>query len=874
MPTLNERMDVYSSDGMLFKLDMDILNSLNQSMEIRPYQKEAFRRFITYFEKQEIRRYPSQVLFHMATGSGKTYIMAGLILYLYKQGYRNFVFFVNSTNIIEKTKQNFLERLSSKYLFNRENVIIDGQIVSIKEVTNFQYVDETAINIIFTTTSKLHRDMNPMFIKENAPTLDDFEDKKIVLISDESHHLNVDTKNNKISAMEEEENESWETTVTKIFNLNQMNVLLEFTATCDTDNPYIQAKYDDKLIFDYPLRKFRIDKYSKEVKVFQSDANNFDRTIKAIIINQYRLKLFQKYGILIKPVIMFKSKTIAESKKFYNEFQNKLKVLNGQYLKDLLDKNSDESIIKKMIDYLENNNIAYESLVNELMMDFNDNHCVIVNNKEESEDKQIAVNTLEDQNNLYRAVFAVDKLNEGWDVLNLFDIVRLYDTRDAKNGKPGKTTISEAQLIGRGARYCPFKIDEIQDKYKRKYDDDLENELRICEELYYHSKYNPKYIQELGVALRETGIWSKDEKKPIALRLKKEFKDSDLYKNGLIFINERRKKQRSSIYSLPESSRTKIYNVSLPTGYIESSYAFEQEKALNNIKLINEQFRLVDLGKTVLLKAMRNFPIYEFRNLSKLLPNLKSLSHFINSKDYLGDIKVMVRGLPNDISKLSPNNKLYICTKVLSEISEVISSIIIEYEGSEEFIPRLIKETFKSKLMNLTDIKDEVGGIGVPQSELPLNNKLYLNLPDCSWYGYEDNYGTTEEKRLVVYLDSMINKLSKRFDPIVLLRNERFIKLFSFDDGQPFEPDYILFLQEKAAGKIIYYQLFIEPKGSNLIQNDLWKENFLLQIKSRWKVNNLFWENSEIRIWGLPFYNHEFRNTQFNQAVEELINED
>lgn len=50
----------------------------------------------------------------------------------------------------------------------------------------------------------------------------------------------------------------------------------------------------------------------------------------------------------------------------------------------------------------------------------------------------------------YRAVFAVDKLNEGWDVLNLFDIVRLYETRDGKNGKPGSGTIWEAQLIGRG----------------------------------------------------------------------------------------------------------------------------------------------------------------------------------------------------------------------------------------------------------------------------------------------------------------------------------------------------------------------------------------------------------------------------------------
>ena len=64
-------------------------------------------------------------------------------------------------------------------------------------------------------------------------------------------------------------------------------------------------------------------------------------------MNQYRLKLFQKYGQSIKPVLMFKSKTIAESREFYNEFQNRLKTLNGQFLKNLLINNENEPVIKK-----------------------------------------------------------------------------------------------------------------------------------------------------------------------------------------------------------------------------------------------------------------------------------------------------------------------------------------------------------------------------------------------------------------------------------------------------------------------------------------------------------------------------------------------
>ncbi|HCM20092.1 MAG TPA: hypothetical protein DIC46_04805, partial [Porphyromonadaceae bacterium] len=75
-------------------------------------------------------------------------IMAGLILYLYEKGYRHFLFFVNSTNIIEKTKDNFLNTLSSKYLF-AENISFSDNQVSIREVENFQNALSDDINISF-----------------------------------------------------------------------------------------------------------------------------------------------------------------------------------------------------------------------------------------------------------------------------------------------------------------------------------------------------------------------------------------------------------------------------------------------------------------------------------------------------------------------------------------------------------------------------------------------------------------------------------------------------------------------------------------------------------------------------------------------------
>ena len=87
------------------EVPMSITDNLNPTFELREYQKEAFVRFILCFENDfEEKEKFLHLLFNMATGSGKTLIMAGLILYLYEKGYRNFLFFVNSTNIIEKTK--------------------------------------------------------------------------------------------------------------------------------------------------------------------------------------------------------------------------------------------------------------------------------------------------------------------------------------------------------------------------------------------------------------------------------------------------------------------------------------------------------------------------------------------------------------------------------------------------------------------------------------------------------------------------------------------------------------------------------------------------------------------------------------------------
>ena len=838
--------------------------NLNPKFELRDYQREAFGRFQYYLEGYPNRSRPTQVLFQMATGSGKTLVMAGLILYLYQQGYRNFLFFVNSRNIIDKTIANFLNETASKYLF-AEAIQIDDRQIRIREVDNFQASNPADVNLVFSTIQGLHERLNTP--RENSVTYDDFKDEKIVLISDEAHHINAETKQAKRLSKEERDERTWESTVKRIFEANAGNVLLEFTATADLTNEQILEKYRDKLIFDYPLRQFRLDGYSKEVKVLQADIGVMDRALQAVLLSQFRRKVFERHGRLIKPVILFKSKSIKESRAFFDEFIARMKSLRGSHLQKICDNPHLAPVLRAVFGYFSENNISMDNLALELREDFNEERCIAVNSKDESEYKQIAVNTLEDEDNEYRAVFAVDKLNEGWDVLNLFDIVRLYDTRDAKAGKPGRTTLSEAQLIGRGARYCPFRLDADQPLYKRKYDSytAAEHELKVCEELYYHSAYNPLYIQELHTALEEIGIKER-ERRQYSLELKPEFKEKAFYKNGLTFKNERVKNTREDVTGLSASFIATAHRVSLATGYSQTTSAFEpQPEHHDHADIKQKDYEIRSFGVHVIRKALNQFPEYQFDNLQRLFPRLKSMSEFMTSEQYLGKVRVDVETSEARINDLTQDDKLYIVRKLLKKLSRQLRAEDVEYKGTKEFTPYPVKDIFSDKTLNVVNDGGGDKEYGVAQSTTS-NSSLRLNLSKKDWFVFNENYGTAEEKHLVRYIDKVMDGLKQRYDEVYLVRNQKHFKLFNFDDGRAFEPDFVLFLIKDDGTE--QYQVIIEPKGEHLIEHDRWKQEFLMRLEKEHKIEQL-WMDRDYVVWGMPFYNEA--KPDFEKAFEEKV---
>ena len=817
-----------------------ITDNLNPAFELREYQKEAFVRFILCFENDfEEKEKSLHLLFNMATGSGKTLIMAGLILYLYEKGHRNFLFFVNSTNIIEKTKDNFLNPRAAKYLFSQD-IRFEGKPVNVTQVENFEGVNENDINICFTTIQQLHTDMTTQ--KEDCLTYENFAEQQIVLLADEAHHMNVSTK----SQQGMELFESWENTVERIFKSNDANLLLEFTATHDYATPAMVEKYRNKVINRYDLINFRNDKFSKEVMLVHSDLDQDSRILQALILNQYKQEVAAKNGINLKPVILFKAqRTIAQSQENKENFHRLINGLTANQIQDI--RKSPLEIVQRAFRFFDENNISVEGLAQRLKSEFQEAYCLSVNDEAEKKNYQMQVNTLEDKDNPIRAIFAVQKLNEGWDVLNLFDIVRCYEARDSGKNRIGKTTISEAQLIGRGARYFPFVLPDQSDRFRRKFDEKLNHELRVLEELHYHSIHDSRYISEIRTALIEQGMM--DERVITReLKLKDKFKQTNFYKYGVIWLNDQVPKDYQHVHSFDDlahlSVKQKNYEYIIHTGAAGETTAMEESTTSMQQNGDGRDIPVADIEQNILRSAIARNPFFTFASLKRYCPHLTSVREFMTSENYLGSLAITFNG---NLAHLEENRpaKLSACEGLLSQIETEIREQVTEYEGTKYFRPRQVHDIFKDKLLKF-DARN-------PRATI---DRQFENQ---DWFPFNTLYGTSEEKAFVDLLIRKIKHLAIDYDEIYLLRNEGHFAIYNFSDGQAFYPDFALFLQEKK-GKVVCYQFFVEPKGKFLQAHDQWKEDFMRDITTEFKDKLLKFDSKEFRLIGLPFYNEEDEN--------------
>jgi type III restriction enzyme len=350
------------------------------------------------------------------------------------------------------------------------------------------------------------------------------------------------------------------------------------------------------------------------------------------------------------------------------------------------------------------------------------------------------------------------------------------------------------------------------------------------------------------------------------LFIKESFKKTEFWKSGVIFINERIQNPRSEIFSLQDVRIKNNYQYELKTGEIKEEIILdEKEKSVSsNVQKTKRKFRFTDFEKNIIRTALDKFEFYKFDNLKKYFPHLKSIREFILSDRYLGNIEIEISGPKEKIEKLNSEEKLEIVLFVIKEIAEQTKMNMSEYIGTRLFKAKMIRDIFRDKILKIDS--DDERAQGVEE----------INLSEKDWYAQNELYGTSEEKEFINFIDNFIDKLKEKYSDIALLRNEKFFQIFDFNEGKPFEPDFIMILKKR--NKLIsIYQVFIEPKGDQFKDSkgrfedskESWKLKFLLEIENKANVDLRF-ENKQFKLIGLPFYNKTLEK-EFEEALENKL---
>ncbi|EPF8292010.1 DEAD/DEAH box helicase family protein [Neisseria gonorrhoeae] len=620
------------------------------------WQKSALENFVIFDRTSKLKDFPdiknrpTHLLFNMATGAGKTMMIAALILYYFEKGYRHFLFFVNKNNIVYKTENNFIDPTHPKFLFT-EKILQGDTVIPIRKVETFsQYSD--GIEIKFTSIQKLYNDIHTE--RENQTTLADLHELNLVILGDEAHHLNAQTKGKKQGELDLE--------------------------------------------------------------------------------------------------------------------------------KEMNERTSDAEIERK-----------------------------------------------------------------GWEHM------------------VAAATVSEKQLIGRGVRYFPFAFEGKQPN-KRKFDNDMQHELRILEELFYYTHdEQSRYITELKNELRKDGyLPEKDDDKVLAtFKLKSEFADNKDFRELLIWANKKipnpnaKSNNADSLQANPQTLSFQVHgNQLLQETQFTADENDETARQIGTQNNFTQTIKMSEMERHIFNKALHikgknSQSLFHFDRLQSKL-DIQNRNELQNK--LLKDWQIEFLGLEQD-KQVRPDDKLAGCLKILEMVEKHLNESDIPFIGTKEFTPKKLWEIFgtpKQKWVKKDDIKTAIA-------------------TQNDWYVMDNFAGTGLEEALIQFISARLGDLKSQYD-VHLIRNEEVFKLNNFADGEGFMPDFVLLLKDKqksssdSVDDFLHYQIFIEPKGGHLVENDSWKEAFLKSITVEYGRDKILQKNTpHYRLIGLPFFTDHQKNGQFTE---------
>ncbi|GAA8004824.1 hypothetical protein JP0554_08710 [Helicobacter pylori] len=617
--------------------------------------------------------------------------------------------------------------------------------------------------------------------------------------------------------------------------------MLEFSATIPNEKS-VKDKYENLKVVTYTLKEFSEDKFCKNIYSLSYENKELEtRFLGACVSSLYKELLAQHHNIEnFKPCILFKSERIEDSKENQERFNAFLENLSPLDLENFFN-HSRNAFFKDAKNFFNKQHYT-PNLAALLQTKFKKSTQINTNNEKELEKGMLLLNSLEDRDNPKRVIFSVDKLNEGWDVLNLFDIVRL------KNKASQKDTIKEAQLIGRGARYYPFSFNDFKPSriefYQRKFD--FSNPLSVLERLDYHAVYDSEFIAKLNNELQDLGLGFVNEKQTIPLTPTKRFK---------CYYASNTKDKKKNLFNKDYTDHVKVKLQSLHVPL----FAFNVREKKVDFKEENKgdrtYFKPHTLNKIPInyfLKAL-NLKNLDFKTLKKAFKK-----HAFNNK--VGFIERYISHLKTNFHK----DQKFDDNKILLKLAVYII---------ENLKDTLLKEQDKYEVSALELKEFETHNKSLSASELEKDIPLY------EWLLFKDmrKLDSDLERDFLVFINDHKEVLDKKFKEWCVLRNDHFTELKVFCNienspyyAQGFEPDFILFAQTHS-DEFLGFTCYMEAKGEHLEPSNAWKKEFLEMLEK----DTLKSHNKKLDLKGLPFFtlknsvvNEKF-NTAFNQIFKD-----
>ncbi|GAA7046244.1 DEAD/DEAH box helicase family protein [Helicobacter pylori] len=675
-------------------------------------------------------------------------------------------------------------------------------------------------------------------VKENAISIEDLKDQKLVFLADEAHHLNTETKK-KLSDAESNEKRNWESVVKLALEQNKDNLLLEFSATIPNEKS-VKDKYENLKVITYTLKEFSEDKFCKNIYSLSYENKELEtRFLGACVSSLYKELLAQHHNIEnFKPCILFKSERIEDSKENQERFNAFLENLSPLDLENFFN-HSRNAFFKDAKNFFDKQHYT-PNLAQLLQTKFKKSVQINTNNEKELEKSMLLLNSLEDRQNPKRVIFSVDKLNEGWDVLNLFDIVRL------KNKASQKDTTKDAQLIGRGARYYPFSYNDFKPSniefYQRKFD--LFNPLSTLERLDYHAVYDSEFIAKLNNELQDLGLGFVNEKQTIPLTPTKRFK---------CYYASNTKNKNKNLFNkdYTDPVKVKLQSLHVPLfafGVREKKVDFKEENKGDTTYYIPHTLNKIPIN--YFLKAL-NLKNLDFKTLKKAFKK-----HAFNNK---------VEFIERYISQLKTNfhkNQKFDDNKTLLKLAVDII---------ENLKDTLLKEQDKYDVSALELKEFETHDRSLSASELE------KDIPSYEWLLFKDmrKLDSDLEREFLGFINDHKEVLDKKFKEWCVLRNDHFTELKVFYNienspyyAQGFEPDFILFARTHS-DEFLGFTCYMEAKGEHLKHSNAWKEEFLETLENAALKSH----NKKLDLKGLPFFmlKNRVANSEFTTAFNQIF---